>query len=210
MQSLSQIKSSLAFLPEKLIEEIINDSDFVELDKGEQLLREGQYVKVIPVVVEGLVKVFTRRENKELLLYYIQPKESCIMSFAAGLKNEPSKVYAQTEESSAILLLPMDKIQDWVKRYPPMNNLFYQQYNKRYSDLLDTIHHVLFDKLDKRVYEHLKEKSKLTKKNPLKISHRQLAAELGTAREVVSRILKKLEHEGLVEQLNTGIKLLKL
>ena len=88
------------------------------------------------------------------------------------------------------------------------NTLFCQQFNLRYSELLDTIHHVLFDKMDKRLYDYLKKKILLTNKNPIKISHRQIATELGTAREVISRVMKKLENEGKLKQHTNSIELL--
>ncbi|MCP9746634.1 Crp/Fnr family transcriptional regulator [Lacihabitans sp. CS3-21] len=191
-----------------LQEQITNNSALVEIPADTEILREGQYVKVIPLVLEGLVKVFTKYEDKELLLYYIQPNESCIMSFTASLKNEPSKVYAITDENCKLLLLPVDKVAQWIGEFPDLNNLFFQQYNLRYSDLLETINQLLFDKMDKRLLDYLKEKVALTKKNPLKISHRQIASELGTAREVISRVMKKLEQEAKVKQLSTTIELL--
>lgn len=171
-----------------------------EVPQGTEILREGQYVKVIPIVLEGLIKVFSRHEEKELLLYYIKPQESCIMSFAAGMKNEPSKIFAVAEEDTTALLLPTDKVALWVRDYPEVNQLFFQQYNLRYSDLLTTIHQLLFERLDKRLLDYLANKSLLTGRNPIKISHRQIAAELGTAREVISRIMKKLENDGKIRQ----------
>ena len=191
-----------------LQEQITNNAALVEIPADTEILREGQYVKVIPLVLEGLVKVFTKYEDKELLLYYIQPNESCVMSFTASLKNEPSKVYAITDENCKLLLLPVDKVAQWIGEFPDLNNLFFQQYNLRYSDLLETINQLLFDKMDKRLLDYLKEKVSLTKKNPLKISHRQIASELGTAREVISRVMKKLEQEAKVKQLSTTIELL--
>jgi CRP/FNR family transcriptional regulator len=191
-----------------LQEQITNNAALVEIQADTEILREGQYVKVIPLVLEGLVKVFTKYEDKELLLYYIQPNESCVMSFTASLKNEPSKVYAITDENCKLLLLPVDKVAQWIGEFPDLNNLFFQQYNLRYSDLLETINQLLFDKMDKRLLDYLKEKVALTKKNPLKISHRQIASELGTAREVISRVMKKLEQEAKVKQLSTTIELL--
>ena len=191
-----------------LQEQITNNSALVEIPADTEILREGQYVKVIPLVLEGLVKVFTKYEDKELLLYYIQPNESCVMSFTASLKNEPSKVYAITDENCKLLLLPVDKVAQWIGEFPDLNNLFFQQYNLRYSDLLETINQLLFDKMDKRLLDYLKEKVALTKKNPLKLSHRQIASELGTAREVISRVMKKLEQEAKVKQLSNTIEIL--
>jgi CRP/FNR family transcriptional regulator len=171
-----------------------------EIPQGMEILREGQYIKVIPIVVEGLLKVYTRHEDKELLLYYIKSQESCIMSFSAGMKNEPSQIFAVAEEDTTALLLPVERIIQWTRLFPDINQLFFQQYNLRYTELLTTIHHLLFDRMDKRILDFLANKSQLTGRNPIKISHRQIAAELGTAREVVSRLMKKLENEGKIKQ----------
>jgi CRP/FNR family transcriptional regulator len=191
-----------------LISKILENSSVKEIPRGTEILREGQYVAVMPIVIDGVIKVYKQYEERDLLLYYIKPHEGCIMSFAAGLKNEPSNVYAETEEDTKALLIPMDKIRVWIKEYSDLNALFFQQYNVRYGELLETIQDVMFNKMDKRLYDYLKEKSELLKNNPLKMSHRQIAGDLGTAREVVSRVMKKLENEGKVEQQAKGIKIL--
>ncbi|TPN86928.1 Crp/Fnr family transcriptional regulator [Aquimarina algicola] len=209
MTTKTKISKALSHLSHDLASEIIKNSIIKEIPQDTEILREGQYVKVIPIVIEGLIKVFTRYEGKELLLYYIKPSEGCIMSFTTSLKNEPSNVFALTEENTTALLLPVDRVPKWIKQFPDINTLFFQQYNLRYNELLDTIHHVLFNKMDKRLYDYLKEKVRLTKKNPLKISHRQIANELGTAREVISRVMKKLENENKVKQYNNTIEILK-
>lgn len=190
----------------ELISEIESCSVVKEIPKGTEILREGQYVAAVPVVLNGLIKVFKQYDERDLLLYYIKPNESCIMSFAAGLRNEPSNVFALTEEDTTALLLPVEKIPGWMSQYPDLNSLFFQQYNLRYAELLDTIQSVLLNKMDQRIYDYLNEKSKLLHKNPLKISHRQIATDLGTAREVVSRVMKKLENEGKLKQTSNGIK----
>ena len=196
------------YLSSELIEQINTFSSFKSFEKGTEILREGQYVNVIPIVVKGLVKVMSRYEEKDLLLYYITPKESCVMSFTAGLNRETSKIYAITEEPSDILLIPSGKITEWIKSYPEFNTLFYRQFNQRYSDLLETITHVLFDNIDVRLYDYLVEKSKLTQKNPIKILHREIANDLGTAREVISRVMKKLEQLGKIKQHYNSIEIL--
>jgi len=203
-----KISRLFAHLNEDLVSDIQSASIYKEIPKDSVILKEGQFVKVIPIVTRGLIKVFSRHEDKELLLYYIKPDETCIMSFAASLRNEPSRVFAMTEEDTAALLLPVDKIAAWIKQFPDFNAVFYQQYNLRYSELLDTINHVLFDTMDKRLHDYLLEKREVTGKNPLKISHRQIAGELGTAREVVSRVMKKLENEGKVKQHSSSIEIL--
>jgi len=195
-------------LSHQLTSEILEKSTIVDIPGNMEVMHEGQYVKAVPIVTNGLIRVYTRNEDKELLLYYIQPGESCIMSFDACLKNIPSKIYATTETDSSVLLMPTNHVFRWMKEYTEFNSLFFKQYNLRYNELLVMINNLLFEKMDVRILEHLKAKIKLTGKNPVKISHRQIANDLGTAREVVSRVMKKLEHEGKVKQLATEIKII--
>ncbi len=201
------IPTYLSSLNPELQEKISESGILKEIPANTEILREGQYIKVVPIVLEGLVKVFTRYEDREMLLYYIQPEESCIMSFSAGIEDQTSTVFAKTEEDSKLLLLPISEVAKWIRNYPGINTLFFQQYNRRYSELLDTIHHVMFKRMDKRLYDHLLTKSSLLNQNPIKISHQQLADELGTVREVISRVMKKLESENLVKQHHSTIEI---
>lgn len=203
-----QIKKALPYLSNDLIEVFQEEGTIKEIPYDTEILREGQFVNVIPIVLEGLVKVFTRYEGRELLLYYIEPNQSCIMSFAAALKDEPSRVIAKTEEASTILLLPSVKIAQWTHQFSDLNGLFFDLYNQRYSDLLDTIHHLVFDRMDVRLLSYLNVKQEKTGDQFIRMSHREIANELGTVREVISRILKKLEQEGKLEQVAQGIRLL--
>lgn len=201
-------KQSLSFLKPGLADLILRESTIKEIEKGTEILREEQYVKVLPIVIEGLVKVYSKFDEKELLLYYIEPTQSCVMTFYAALKNTPSKVFAITEEDSKILLIPVRHLPIWLKEHPDFNELFYDQFNLRYSELLDTIGHLLVDKMDRRLYDHLVKKSDLSGNEAIKMSHNQIANELGTAREVVTRVLKKLELDGKVKQTPDGIRII--
>lgn len=198
----------LSNLSAKLRSEIMVSSEKAEIPKNTEVMREGQYIKAIPIVTEGLIKVFTRNEDKEFLLYYIRPNESCIMSFDSSLKNTPSKVYASTEENSSVLLMPVQKVFFWMKNYPEMSSLFFEQYNMRYMELIRMINELLFEKMDTRLFNYLKTKITIGNTTSIKTSHQQIANDLGTAREVISRVLKKLENEGKVSQSTEGIKIL--
>jgi CRP/FNR family transcriptional regulator, anaerobic regulatory protein len=208
MNNHEAILKALSHLNPELVSDILSVSTVKDIPKNTEILREGQYVKVIPIVIKGLIRVYTRYEGKELLLYYIKPNESCIMSFATTFDNNPSRIFAVCEEDTTALLLPVTKIPSWIQQFTDINTLFFQQYNLRYSELLDTINHLIFNKMDKRLLSYLQEKVSLTNKNPLKISHRQIANELGTAREVISRVMKKLESEGKVKQHTNSIEIL--
>lgn len=206
--SIAEIQPYLPLFNNELLEAIAAHSQTMEIPAGTTIVREGQYIKVIPIVLKGLVKVFAGFEDKELLLYYIEPKESCVMSFSAALVNGTSRISAITEEDSLLLLLPTEQLNKWLKQYPLLNDLFYSQYNLRYAEMLDTINSLLFGKLDQRLYSYLLEKSKLKESKTVVLTHKQIAAELGTAREVVTRVMKRLEQEGKVKQSSAGIEIL--
>lgn len=203
-----EIERKLPKLPLALQREILGKGTLKKILAGTEILREGQYVKFIPIVLEGSIKVFSSHEEKELLLYYIEPTESCVMSFSAGLWRSPSKVRAVAEKDTEALLLPVEKMNYWVREYPQLNELFFRQFNQRYDDLLQTIHALLFEKMDKRLMDYLKEKSEVLGSRFLDLRHHQIARELGSAREVISRVMKKLEREGLVKQHMNGIEIL--
>ena len=198
----------LSFLKPELAERIREQSEIRTFPKGTEILKARQYVNVLPIVIKGLIKVFTSYEEKELLLYYIEPQQSCIMTFYAAMNNSPSKVFATTEEDSELLLIPVQYLPKWLKEYPDLNSLFYDHYNLRYTELLETIGQLLVHKMDQRLFEYLKKKSDLLNEETIKMSHNHIANELGTAREVISRMLKKLENDGLINQNKEGIKIL--
>lgn len=200
--------NSLVFLEQELIDSILKESVLDTFPKGTTLIREGQYLKHLPVIIEGIVNVYSQFDGKELLLYYIKPKQSCIISFTAAIYNQPSQIFAVTEEVSKIVLLPTNKVEEWTSKFPRFNKLFFDLYHLRYLDLLDTINQLVFKTLDQRILSYLVEKSELMDTDLIEIRHRQIANDLGTAREVVSRVIKKLEKEQKVKQTSGGIKIL--
>lgn len=202
------IEKRFSYLGKPLLTELGANSSIQKFPSDTELVREGQYVKYIPIVLEGLVKVFTRVEEKELLLYYIKPEQSCIMSFSSAINQEASKIFAITEEESSVLLIPSRKITEWITTFPSINQLFYQQYDLRYAELINTIQQMLYYKLDKRLLDYLQQKASVTGKNLLKISHKEIANDLGTAREVISRLVKKLEKQDILKQHHDSIELL--
>ena len=195
----------LPFLPQELKAEITQLGNSVEVSKGTTILQEGQYVKVIPIVLEGLVKVFTQVEDRELLLYYIRPSESCVMSFSAIINNDRSKIFAITEADSTLLLLPSEKTAGWTRQHPRLNEIFFQQYNIRYNELIDTIRHLLFNRLDQRLLNSLREQGRIRGTDLIQVKHREVAQDLGTAREVITRTMRKLETDGKIRQTPEGI-----
>ena len=208
-QDFSEIKSKLPFYfgPE-LVHYIQENGSLMDIPENTEILREGQYVKVIPYVLDGVIKVFRKFDERDLLLYYIEPNESCIMSFSASMHDSPSKVFAITEVPTKVLLIPSEGINKWIQQYPDFNTLFYRQYDQRYSELIDTIDHLINQKMDVRIVNFLKQRLQVKGTKTIKITHKQIATEMGTAREVISRIIKKLERDGVIIQHSEGIEVL--
>ncbi|PQJ13377.1 hypothetical protein BST94_13510 [Nonlabens xylanidelens] len=202
------LKNIFPFFKSELIILLTRECEIITVPTQQEILRKGQYVKVIPVVLKGLLRVYTTHEDKELLLYHIKSSESCVMSFAAGIKNGTSEIYAQTLEKTEILLLPAQRLKKWLEQYPELNVLFNLQYEMRYADLLHTIENMVFHKMDQRVLSLLHDKATLSNTKIIKISHQALADDLATSREVISRILKKLENENKLVLSHQSIKIL--
>ncbi len=203
-----ELKQKVPLLELELITEILKNSSILKIPKGQEVIKQDGYIPGIPIVLEGLINVSSHHDDRSLLLYYIEPGQSCIMSFKACMNGLPSQVYATTEATTTILLLPNDKIIQWIRAYPGFNTFIYSQYDVRYGALLDTIEQVLFQNIEQRLYTYLKEKMAITGNEFLKMTHQEIADELGTVREVISRSLKKLEIENKVIQSSLGIKML--
>jgi CRP/FNR family transcriptional regulator, anaerobic regulatory protein len=198
MEDLKQIPefNTSPELTEKLYEYSIQ-KDYAA---GDIILNENTSIRSIPIVTRGTLKVIrTEEDGREILLYYIKPGESCIMSFLGGLHNETSKVRAEVEEDAQILFLPINKVSLLIKEYPEWLDYIFRLYHKRFEELLEIINAIAFKKVDERLLSLLKKKSDLIKSTTISITHEQLANELGTARVVVSRLLKKLEEDGIVQ-----------
>lgn len=167
---------------------------------GDLILDENSSVRAIPIVTKGTLKVMrTEEDGREILLYYIKAGESCIMSFLGGMHDEKSKVKAEVEDDAEILFLPIDKVSLFIKEYPEWLDYIFRLYHKRFEELLEIVNAVAFTKMDERLLSLLQKKKELTGSKILNITHEQLANELGTARVVVSRLLKQLEESGTVK-----------
>lgn len=183
-----------------LKEKLYQYSILKKYEAGAVLLNENSYIRSIPIVIKGAIKVIrTEEDGREILLYYIKPGESCIMSFLGGMHNETSKVKAEVEEDAELLFLPIDKVSLFIKEYPEWLDYIFRLYHKRFEELLDIVNAIAFKKVDERLLALLRKKQELLGKPVLAITHEQLANELGTARVVVSRLLKQLEEDGVVE-----------
>lgn len=168
------------------------------IKKGEVLLQEDAPVYSIPIVLSGAVKVNQMDEDKEMLLYYLKSGDMCIMSFFGGLYDQKSKIKAVAGEDSEILLIPVNQIGELLKSKPEWTEYIFEVYHRRFNELLDAIGAVAFKKMDERLLGFIRRRAEITGTNELEITHEELARELGTARVVVSRLLKELENKNIV------------
>jgi CRP/FNR family transcriptional regulator len=195
LEQITEFKTS----PE-LVEKLYENSISKTYPAGSIIVNENSHIRAIPIVVKGMLKVIrTEDDGREILLYYIKAGESCIMSFLGGLHHETSKVKAEVEEDAEILFLPIDKVSLFIKEYPEWLDYIFRLYHKRFEELLDILNAIAFKKVDERLLSLLNKKQALTGNKTIQITHEQLANELGTARVVVSRLLKQLEDNGMVK-----------
>ncbi len=196
-----KLNEIIEFKSSPLIIERLNEFGFTRIfAEGAVIFKENVYIKAIPIVTSGSVRVMRMDdEGREILLFYITSGESCIMSFLDGMHHDTSKVKAIAEEETQILFIPIDKVSLLIKEFPEWMEYIFRLYHERFEELLDTVNAIAFKKLDERLFNFIKKKCELMKNNTLYVTHEQLANELGTARVVVSRLLKQMEDEGLVK-----------
>ena len=209
MQSNQDILKTLHFLREKELKEaLLEKCQILDLAKGDVIVREGQYVKVLPIVLEGSIRVFQTNEEREILLYYVEPGQTCMMSLSACFFNHHSPSIAVAAEDTTILAIPTRYITQWQKEYKSWNEYVIKTFRRRYDELLYSFESVVFKHIDKRIMDYLMARKEKDNTHLIKISHQNLANELGTTRVVVSRILKQFELSGKVILHRKGIEII--
>lgn len=196
-----ELDNLVAFKSSHEVKQKLSSYGIVKMfEEGSVILNENAYIRAIPIVLKGCIGVMrTDDEGREILLYYINAGESCIMSFLGGLHNDTSKVKAIAEEETEILFVPIDKVNLLIKENPEWLDYIFRLYHKRFEELLEVVNDVAFKKMDERLLNFIKKRCELSKTNTLHITHEHLANELGTARVVVSRLLKQMEEKGLLK-----------
>lgn len=201
------ISDKFGFLGNDFSTELKKHAILTDIKARTEVIREGQKNKFVPFLIKGLIRVFSLNDGRELIYYYIRPNDSCVMTFSSIFTDYTSRIYAVAEEDSEVILIPVSVVHEWLIKFPQINRLFYGEYEKRFADVMDMVNDAVFHKLDKRVLNYIKQQISATGNNPIKLTHREIANHLGTSREVVSRVLKKVENEGEIFQTKEGIKL---
>lgn len=182
-----------------LQEEIAHIGKVMEFKAGEIIMDFGAYVKLIPLVVEGSIKVSREGDDGgEIFLYYLQPGESCTMSFTCCMMNKRSEIRTQAEEDTIVIAIPIRYMDDWMSRYQSWKNFVMMSYDHRMKELIRTIDEIAFKKMDERLLTYLQKKAQVTGSKTLNATHQEIAYDLNASREAVSRLLKQLEHDGYV------------
>lgn len=205
----TDIKTAEFSISSTLLEKLKNEGTIKTFAPETVLIDENDYIKFVPIVLAGSIKVFKLDEDgREMLLYYIKPGESCVMSFLGATCNGTSKIKAVVEEEAEVLVLPVHKATELIRENPQWIQFIFELYNRRFEELLSVVNAIAFQKVDVRLWELLKTKVKLLKTAELNMTHQQIADELGTAREVVSRLLKQLERDKQISLGRNKIKIL--
>lgn len=201
------ILNKFGFLGEDFLHQLDKHAIITDIKAKSEIIREGQKNKFVPFLIKGSIRVFTLNDGRELIYYYIRANDSCLMTFSSIFTDYVSRVYAIAEEDSEVMLIPVSVVHEWLIAFPEINRLFYHEYDKRFSDVMSMVNDAVFHRLDKRVLNYIRQQISLTGNNPIKLTHREIASNLGTSREVISRVLKKVENEGEIEQTKEGIKM---
>jgi CRP/FNR family transcriptional regulator len=209
METTNNLYKKLAFFSElELQEELIKNGKIVSLNKGDVIVRDGQYIQFLPIVIKGAIRVYQQKEDREILLYYVRAEETCTMSLAAAYFNNKSTSHGVAIEPTEALIFPASLIMEWQLKYPSWNKYVMRMFRSRYDELIGSFERVVFEHINVRVMEYLKRKSQIEESRMINLSHQNLANELGTTRVVISRILKQFEKDKKIELFRGAIKLL--
>jgi CRP/FNR family transcriptional regulator len=192
-----------------LIKEIEQFGELMHFKEGDVIMDYGKYIRMMPLVIKGSLKVLRKDDNgKEILLYYLESNESCSMAYSCCLEAKKSEVRAIAEEAVELIAIPHTKLDEWLCKYPSWKNYIMRSFNERFLELLKSIESIAFHKLDDRLIAYLKEKQRLSGSSVIKASHYLIADDLATSRVVISRLLKQLENDGKILLYRNEIKLL--
>ena len=190
------------------VEVILETAKLKKLRADDWMVDIGDPIVYMPLLLKGQLRILREdEEGHELLLYYIRPGETCAMSLTCCSGNAVSNVRAVAEEDSELLLLPIQIIDEWTTKYPSFKSFILKTYQKRFEELLNTIDSIAFHNLDDRLSQLLKQKSE-KEGSELKTTHQELANQLNSSREVISRLLKQMERKGKIQMGRNKITLL--
>lgn len=187
-------------LEEALIEEIIKIAQIKDVLADEVILNVGDNMKMIPIVLEGSIKISRENDNgDELLLYYIEGGDTCAMTLQCCMRHSTSEIKATSMEPSLILMIPVEMMESWMGKYKSWREYILQSYHTRLTELMETVDAIAFMRLDERLLKYLVDQAKLLGTLEINHTHQQIAEDLHSSRVVISRLLKQLEIKGTIK-----------
>ncbi|MHA6280106.1 Crp/Fnr family transcriptional regulator [Salinimicrobium sp. CAU 1759] len=184
---------------EELIQEMVKFGALKEVKAGEIIINIGEYVKSMPLLLEGAIKILREdKDGDELLLYFLERGDTCAMTLSCCLGQTKSEIRAIAEKDTRLVMIPIEKMEEWTSRFKSWRNFVFESYHSRLSEMLDTIDTIAFLHMDERLMRYLQDKAKINKSEQIQVTHQEIAYDLHTSRVVVSRLLKKLELEGKI------------
>jgi CRP/FNR family transcriptional regulator len=183
-----------------LIEVIEKQAVERKFNAGDTIMRTGQYIKSTVLILEGRIKIY--RENEEggeFLMYYLGPGQACAISMICALQSHTSEIMAKAEEDTEVLMIPIQLMDDLMNKYKSWYQFVIQTYRSRFDELLSVVDNIAFRNMDERLEFYLKRHVALAGKKTIEVSHQQIADDLNSSREVISRLLKKMEQRKLLK-----------
>lgn len=185
---------------DELLEDISKVGFRKEIPEGFKLLEIGDYIKSMPLLLSGAIKVLREdHDGDELLLYYLEKGETCSMTMTCCLGHKQSEIRAVAETDAQLIMVPVGKMEEWTAKYKSWRNFVFESYHNRINELLTTLDSIAFYQMDERLVHYLKKKAHVNNDKVIRYTHQEIAYDLHTSRVVISRLLKKLEQLGKIE-----------
>ncbi|MCX2839205.1 Crp/Fnr family transcriptional regulator [Salinimicrobium sp. MT39] len=184
---------------EELLQEMLKFGSLKEVKSGGIIIDIGDYVKQMPLLLEGAIKILREdKDGDELLLYFLERGDTCAMTLSCCLGQTKSEIRAVAEKDTSLVMIPIEKMEEWTSRFKSWRNFVFESYHSRLTEMLDTIDTIAFLHMDERLMKYLQDKAKINKTEQIQVTHQEIAYDLHTSRVVVSRLLKKLELDGKI------------
>ncbi|RDI57448.1 Crp/Fnr family transcriptional regulator [Flavobacterium glaciei] len=207
---LDPIKKIFPSFSNELVKEIEVNATIHSFQTGDIIIRTGQYIKNTVLVISGKIKIYREDENGgEFFMYYLQPGQACAISMICATKNEKSQIMAKVVEDVELIMIPLPLMDKWMMMHRSWYEFVISSYRSRFEEVLEVIDSIAFRAMDERLEFYLKRHADACNCKELKLSHQEIASELNTSREVISRLLKKMEQRGIVSLHRNNIELLK-
>ncbi|TXD49725.1 Crp/Fnr family transcriptional regulator [Polaribacter sp. IC073] len=196
---------------EELIKEIAKVGVAKTFSAETTIIEIGDYIKWMPLLLSGAIKILREDEKgEELILYYLEKGDTCAMTLSCCLGQTKSKIRAIAETDIELIMLPKEKMTEWLSNYKSWQSFILQSYHNRVDELLEAVDTIAFLKMDERLFKYLKDKAMVNQNDELTTTHKQISEDLHTSRVVISRLLKKLENEHKIQLFRNSIKILEL